>query len=139
MRVIVDPGVLISALLSGAGSPGLLVRRWLDGEIEVIGSPRLFDELAEVLGRSKYRPWVSVEDSQAFVHVVEASMLALPDPPPEQGVSPDPGDDYLVVLARSARVDALVTGDGALLAADLGGLVTLTPAQLLAELDCRSR
>ena len=138
MRVVVDPGILISALLSGDGSPGLLVRRWLDGEIDVIGSPRLLAELAEVLGRSKFRPWVSVEDSKAFIHVVTASVFELPDPPPEQGISPDPGDDYLVALARSARVDALVTGDGALLAADLGDLVTLTPAQLLAELDRRS-
>ena len=33
------------------------------------------------------------------------------DPPEVSGLTPDPGDDYLVSLARAAGVDCLVSGD----------------------------
>lgn len=137
MRVVVDPGVFISALLSASGSPGRVVRRWLDGEVEVIGSPRLIDELVSVLERDKFRAWVTLDDAQALVGLVAASMWTVADPPVVGGACPDPGDDYLVALALSARADALVTDDRALLGADLDGVVTLSPAEVLVELDRR--
>ena len=137
MRVVVDAGVFISALLAASGPPGQVVRRWLDGEMEVVGSPRLVEELETLLERDKFRAWVTLDDARAFVHVVAASMWTVADPPVVHGVCPDPGDDYLVALALSTRADALVTGDRALLSADLKGAVTLSPAELLAELDRR--
>jgi uncharacterized protein len=137
MRVVVDPGVFISALLAASGPPGQVVRKWLDGEIEVVGSPRLVAELASVLERDKFRAWVTLDDARAFVRFVTASMWTVADPPVVRGVCPDPGDDYLIALFLSARADALVTGDRALLGADIEGVVILSPAEVLVELTRR--
>ena len=38
-------------------------------------------------------------------------LLVVGDPPALPGVSPDPGDDYLVALARACAADVLVSGD----------------------------
>ncbi len=59
----------------------------------------------------------------------------MPDAATQRGVSPDPGDDYLVALALDRRVDALVTGDRALRGVRVEGLVILTPVEALGKLD----
>jgi hypothetical protein len=50
------------------------------------------------------------------------------------GGLPRPGDDYLVALARAARVDALVTGDRDLLELEDAGVAVITPRELIERL-----
>jgi predicted nucleic acid-binding protein len=47
----------------------------------------------------------------------------------------DPADDYLVELARTARVDALVSGDKDLLVVDPAVVRVLTPREALREMS----
>jgi putative PIN family toxin of toxin-antitoxin system len=138
VRVVIDPGVLIAALLSPSGSPAGLVRRWLAGEVEVVASPALLKELGTVLKRDKFRRWLTLEEAEAFVRLIGASAVIHEDPEAPPRLAPDPGDAYLVALAVAARVEGLVTGDAALLAVEADGLVTLTPAELLTILDHRA-
>lgn len=49
-------------------------------------------------------------------------------------MSRDPDDDYLIALARTARADALVSGDADLTDLDLTDLPVLTPRQFLEDL-----
>jgi uncharacterized protein len=56
------------------------------------------------------------------------------DPPPHPAVCRVPDDDYLVALARAARVDALVTGDRDLLVLEDIGAPVITPRALVEEL-----
>lgn len=54
IRLVVDPGVFISALVGGrGGAPDLVVRALVDDRIEVIASPLLTAELEGVLRRPK--------------------------------------------------------------------------------------
>ncbi len=135
LRVVVDPGVLVSARLSGRGAPAELVRRWLAGQIDVIVSPLLLDELDDVLRRPKFRRWLTLEETDAFIGLLRTHATLMGDPPPEFGHTPDPDDDYLVSLARAADADLLVSGDS-----DLVGLVdprppVRTPRTLIDLLD----
>ncbi|TMD08021.1 MAG: PIN domain-containing protein [Chloroflexi bacterium] len=41
MRAVLDPNVLISAILAPTGVPAALLRHWLDGEFELVVSERL--------------------------------------------------------------------------------------------------
>jgi len=53
-RVVIDPGVLVSAFISTRkAAPALLVDALLDGHFEMIVSPKLIAELTDVLGREK--------------------------------------------------------------------------------------
>jgi len=116
VRAVLDPNVLISALLSPRGAPARTLRSWLDGGFELVASPTLLAELERALAYPKLRRRIPHEDGQAFVEVIRRS-AAVVDDAPEPGVisSRDPGDDYLLALAISERA-ALVSGDKDLLA-----------------------
>jgi predicted nucleic acid-binding protein len=53
------------------------------------------------------------------------------DPQLQVGVTADPGDDYLIALARQSRADCLVSGDSDLLEAGVDDVEILMPAQFL--------
>ncbi len=114
MRVVLDVNVLVSALLSRAGAPGRLLALWLEGAFELVVSEELLAELGRALAYPKLREHISPEDAADFIALLRstASMVAgaeRPDP-----ISRDPGDDYLLALAK-ASASVLVSGDRDLL------------------------
>ncbi|MGH9152988.1 MAG: PIN domain-containing protein [Acidimicrobiales bacterium] len=52
-RIVVDPGVLVSAALSPMGNPARIVEAVRSGRVVLIASPALLAELDDVLGRPK--------------------------------------------------------------------------------------
>jgi uncharacterized protein len=54
---------------------------------------------------------VSSDGAEAYVAMIERAAIHAPDPAVERGLTPDPGDDYLVALARQAHANAIVSGD----------------------------
>lgn len=133
-RVVFDPAVLVSALITPVGNPALLWQAVRDNRIEIITSPRLLAELAGVLARPKFRRYVTVEEVHAFVAEVARYGTGLPDPDDPAPVSRDPNDDYLVALARSAAAAALVSGDHDLTEIADADPPVLTPAAAVAQL-----
>lgn len=132
---MLDSGVLIAALLSPAGSPARLLVAWIEGHYELVVSETLLDELTRVLARPKFRRYLSIEDAAEYVRLLRDTATLVDDPPPRTGLTPDPGGDYLVALARAANARFLVSGD-----AHLTGLAepeppVLTPRQFLALLE----
>lgn len=111
LRVVVDPGVLIAALLSSRGAPATLLLAWLEGRLHLIVSPGLLSELERVLLRSKFRPYVTKDEVAAYVDLIRNFAVLLADPEPQPGLSPDPGDDDLIALARASGADFIVSGD----------------------------
>ena len=77
----------------------------------VVVSKQLLDELRDVLARPKFRTRVTPDEALEFAALLERAAEMAPDPQPQPGLTPDPSDDYLVALARAARVDYLVSGD----------------------------
>jgi uncharacterized protein len=107
----------------------------LDERIEVVGCPALVGEVASVLGRERLRRYLSIEEARRFVADLAGVMALAQDPPrPYAAVCRDPGDDYLVALARAGGVDALVTGDRDLLELEDIGVAVITPRTLVERL-----
>jgi putative PIN family toxin of toxin-antitoxin system len=119
VRVVLDPNILIAALLSADGAPAVIVRRWLAGEFELIVSPALLDELGRVLGYPKLRRRIGVKDAAEFLAVLAAEAVRVRDPSRGTYRSPDAGDDYLLALAEQEHA-VLVSGDAHLLELDEG-------------------
>ena len=131
MRAVVDPNVLISALLSRDGAPARLLRAWLSGAFELIVSPMLLNELRRALGYPKLRKRIAKSEADGFLALLQHSAIVVEDastPPPVR--SSDPGDDYLLALAASQQA-ALVSGDRHLLSLRDGDLPIYSPAQFL--------
>lgn len=111
LRAVVDPGVLIAALLSPRGAPALLLSYWWDGRFDLLVCRRLLTELAGVLERPKFRPYVPISEALRYVDMLRRSAMLLEDPSTVEPLTPDPGDDYLVAFARQAGAHVLVSGD----------------------------
>ena len=111
MRAVLDPNVLISAVISSAGAPREIVTAWAQGHFDLVVSPLLLDELRDVLARPRFRRWVSASTVAEYVQGLIDAATIIDDPPVVPGLSPDPDDDYLIVLARFAGADYLVSGD----------------------------
>jgi putative PIN family toxin of toxin-antitoxin system len=118
-RAVLDPGVLVSALITPTGTPAKLLSAARGGSFELIVSPLLLDELRLVLRREKFRRYVDLDVVGQYIGLLrrDAATAADPkEPPPIRCTDPD--DDYLIALAHS-RSAALVSGDSHLL--DLSG------------------
>ncbi len=134
-RVVIDPNVLISARLSPHGTPARLLAAWTDGRFELVISPALLAELSGVLQRPKFSRWLTPEEAHAFVQALRTSVTLIADPPARPGVTPDPGDDYLVALARATGADWLISGDAHLTALVDPEPPVLNPFAFLIELN----
>jgi len=103
--------VLVAGLISATGAPRMLMQNWILGDFELVASPALLHELENVLLRPKFRRYVTEPEVRAYVDLVRQLATIVPDPPPIAGLTPDPGDDYLVALARAGVVQTLVSGN----------------------------
>lgn len=112
LRVVLDANVLISALLSPRGSPAELLRRSVAGAFDLVVSPVLVDEVERALAYPRLAERVGAEAARAFAANLRRHAILVDDPSEvEPGVTGDPGDDYLVALARVAGANVIVSGD----------------------------
>jgi putative PIN family toxin of toxin-antitoxin system len=134
VRAVLDPNVIISALLSPRGSPATVLQGWIGGEYELVVSPLLLQELERALGYPKLGDRITKAEAEKLVALLshEGDMHEDPDaPPPVRSI--DAGDDYLIALAVVAQA-VIVSGDRHLL--DLGEDVPVySPAGFLAMLE----
>jgi putative PIN family toxin of toxin-antitoxin system len=132
VRAVLDPNVLIAALLSRSGAPAQIVSRWLGGEFELVVSNALLTELERALVYPKVRKRVAEDEARAFVELLGRAVPLATDPEAPARRSADPDDDYLLALAEQERA-VLVSGDQHLLAL-AGELPILTPRAFLGTL-----
>jgi putative PIN family toxin of toxin-antitoxin system len=72
IRVVIDPGVFVSALIGSRGSPpDRVFSAWVDDRTEVIASPQLIAELRRVMLRPKFRRWFDETSAKRLVLRIE--------------------------------------------------------------------
>ena len=105
----------MSGLLSSVGAPAVLLDRWRGGRFDLIVSPLWVEEFDRVVARPKIARYIGARDATELREAILRQAIIVDDPPAQPGLTPDPGDDYLVALARASRADVLVSGDRHLL------------------------
>lgn len=123
MRVVFDTNVLISALVFG-GLPRALLTRVFRGELTLVTSTVLMNELEEVLvARFAHAPSLARTvraEIELLADVLDASELA--------PVARDPDDDAVLAAAVAGDASAIVTGDSDLLVlGEYRGIRVVTP------------
>jgi putative PIN family toxin of toxin-antitoxin system len=114
VRAVLDPNVLIAALLSPRGAPASIITRWLAGDFELVISGSLLAELERALTYPKIRSHITAQDAADFITTLRDGAVLAADPSGFPRRSADSGDDYLIALAESERA-VLVSGDRHLL------------------------
>ena len=112
LRAVADVNVLVSAARSPNGVCGGLLEDATAGRWIPVVSVLLIQELEEVLARPKFKDVLGQEKTDRFL----ADLLDIAEwaQDPEASASQatrDPDDEYLLALARSADIDALISGD----------------------------
>ena len=133
MRAVLDPNIIVSALLSPNGAPAKTLLAWREGEFELIASPALLDELERVLTYPNLRRHVPPASADAVIALLnhEGTIVAnVVDPAPRWT---DPDDDDLIAIAERERA-ALVSGDADVLALR-GQLPVFSAGEFLEWLD----
>ncbi|MBI1843592.1 MAG: putative toxin-antitoxin system toxin component, PIN family [Actinobacteria bacterium] len=115
MRAILDPNVIISAVLSPMGSPARVLRFWIDGAFEVFVSVELLTELERALAYPKLRKRIEPDQAVQLVELVRREAFMIDDPKVSPRVrSIDANDDYLIDLGEATHA-VIVSGDRHLL------------------------
>jgi uncharacterized protein len=117
----------------GPGFHTYLLLRWAEaGDVMLVTTPAIMEELREVLGRPKFR--LRIRTLQTSVSELMESILSLvevvQDLPIEPVVKKDPDDDKILACAIAARAEWIVSGDDHLLSLKrYRGIRIVTPRQ----------
>jgi uncharacterized protein len=136
MRVVVDTGVLVSALIQPRGTIGDVLRALRNGRFIIIYSTDMIVEVIDVLGRPKIQAkyHIQPDDITALINLVRlrGELVA-----PKRTVTAcrDPKDNKFLEAALAGMADVIVTGDDDLLVLNpFEGIDILRPAELIAML-----
>lgn len=133
-RLVLDTNVLVSALLFHEGSLSWLRAAWQSETVRPLASRQTTAELIRVLA---YPRFGLVEDERRDLlddYLPWCETVAVPVPPPTVPRCRDPFDHVFLELALAGRADALVSGDGDLLA-----LAEAFPVPILVPAEARDR
>ena len=125
MRLVLDPNVLVSAVVADGVSRRLFDAWRTERRYELVACPAILDELDDVLSRDRFQRFLTAKERQALIALLRSDATTVADPEIIDPVTAHPDDDYLVALAQRERVDALVSGDS-----DLTGMVNPGPPVL---------
>lgn len=129
-RIVVDTNALVSRLLLPRSVPGNAVRKAADtGQLLV--SEATLAELADVLARPKFAPYVTIQDRQQFIRLLGRVAELVPITHTIRACR-DPKDDKFLEVAVNGEANVIVTGDKDLLALNaFRKIAIVTPAQYL--------
>ena len=118
--VIFDTNILVSAALLSGSRADLCVRSVLARQLPLIFSKATYDELADVLMRSKLDRYVSRQAREALLRTWRKAAVMFPEATLREQVRDcrDPDDDKFLELALASGARAIVTGDADLLVLD---------------------
>ncbi len=128
-RIVLDTNVLLSALLFHAGSLSWLRAAWQSEAIYPLASRDATAELIRVLTYPKFRLTDDEREDLLADYLPWCETVTISNPP-EVPDCRDPFDRPFLELALAAHADALVSGDGDLLAlAPTFSIPILTPRE----------
>jgi len=133
VRVVLDTGVVVSALLFPRGRVAWLRERWVSGGLQPLVTRGTVDELIRVLAYPKFQLTRDEIDAvlAAYVPFTESVVLGPSEEEIPLPTCDDPAHQEFLRLAAQGGAEVLVTGDDDLLRlADEAPFRILKPAEL---------
>ncbi|MEY4541766.1 MAG: hypothetical protein RLZZ306_3523 [Bacteroidota bacterium] len=109
MRVVIDTNLFVSALINQNSRQRLnLVLEKM--AIQILSDDALMDEVYEVINRPKFKKYVSQSEIDDFYKLIQERTIRI-ETHSIVLVSPDPKDDFLLVICLDGNADYLLTGN----------------------------
>jgi len=110
MRVVIDTGILIAALITRDTPPDKIYQAWREQRFELVTSDWQLEELRRVSRYPKLRKFLQPIEAGNLVNGLRHQALLLNDLPNVE-ISADPDDNPLLAMAIAGEADYLVSGD----------------------------
>ena len=127
-RLVIDTNAFISRLLLPNSTPARAVRKAMESGTLLVSEATL-NELADVVSRSKFDVYVTLEERQQFLRLLARIVEVVPIVYRIR-VCRDPKDDRILEVAINGSADFIVTGDR-----DLLSLESFQKVQILSPAD----
>ena len=111
--IVLDTNALVSRLLLPGSVPAQAVRKAVQ-EADILMSEATLNELADVLARAKFDPYVSIEERQEFIRLLGRIVDIVPIVYAVYECR-DPRDNKFLEVAVNGEADLIVSGDDDLL------------------------
>ena len=138
IRAVLDTNVLVSALISGLGSPAALVAHWQAEEFEIVISTVILRELERVLHYAKLRKHypISEDEVQRFIHLFSTQAVEVFPLVTVTVIERDSTDNRYLECALAGDAQYIVSGDRHLLELkEYRDIQILTPAEFVTLLS----
>jgi putative PIN family toxin of toxin-antitoxin system len=110
MRVVLDTGILIAALITKDTPPDRIYQTWRKRRFELVTSQWQLDEFRRVSRYPKLRKYLQPIEAGNLINGLRHQARLL-EVLPEVDLSEDPDDNPLLAMAIAGEVDYLVSGD----------------------------
>ena len=110
MRVVLDTGILITALITRDTPPDRIYQAWRKRRFELVTSEWQLEEFRRVSRYPKLRNYLQPIEAGNLVNGLRHQARLL-DYLPDIELSADPDDNPLLAMAIAGEVDYLVSGD----------------------------
>lgn len=110
MRVVLDTGVLIAALITKDTPPDRIYRAWRDQRFELVTSEWQLDEFRRVTRYQKLRKFLKPSEAGNIVNGLRHQARVLRELPTVDE-SRDPHDNPILAMALVSQAAYLVSGD----------------------------
>lgn len=141
IRAVLDANVFVSAVITATGNPARIFDAWHAGQIDLVVSPDILDELERVLHypRIAKRNRLSAERIRGFIEDLARLAILTPGKLRLAVIEEDPSDNRYLECAVEGEAEYIVSGDQHLLdAGECQGILILTPKAFLAVLKEQS-
>ena len=102
MRVVIDTGILIAALITTDTPQALIYQAWRKKHFELITSEWQLDEFRGVTRYSKLRRLLNPAEAGHLVNSLRHQAVVL-ETLPTVNLSPDPEDNPVLAMAEASR------------------------------------
>lgn len=110
MRVVLDTGILIAALITKNTPPDHIYQAWRKKKFELITSDWQLSEFRRVSRYAKLRKYLIPSEAGNMINGLRYQAMVLADLPALE-ISPDPNDDPILAMAIAGNANYLISGD----------------------------
>jgi hypothetical protein len=138
MRVVLDTGILIAALITADTPPDQVYQAWRKKRFTLITSAWQLEEFRRASRYERVKKFLKPTEAGNLVNGLKRHATVLAELP-EVDLSRDPQDNPVIAMAVAGQADYLVTGDrrGLLSLKRAGNTRIVTPAEFLRILKRR--